>query len=172
MCVCVDKTNLHIFHSLQKQTNKRSSKIVKDCVNIWVWYSIINVLMVVSLPLPALPMYDKIIQYHLAHLLCTLWSPLEALWEALNLHFKVRALPAPPPAVFLISAYPNSSLEHALILCGPIRSQPSLVYPISSKVLTNDRWPNMKITRLHHLKKCHINVKKKKERITITIQKT
>lgn len=38
------------------------------------------------------------------------------------------------------------SLEQALILCGPIRSLPCLMFPGSTKVLTNDRWPNVETT--------------------------
>ena len=38
------------------------------------------------------------------------------------------------------------SLERTLILCGPIRSLPCLLFPGSSKVLTNDRWQNVETT--------------------------
>lgn len=38
------------------------------------------------------------------------------------------------------------SFEQALILCGPIRSLPCLLFPGSFKVLTNDRWPNVETT--------------------------
>lgn len=36
--------------------------------------------------------------------------------------------------------------EQTLILCGPIRSLSCLLFPGSSKVLTNDRWPSAETT--------------------------
>lgn len=48
---------------------------------------------------------------------------------------------------FLTSAPPKKRrLQQASILCGPIRSLRCLLFPGSSKVLTNDRWSDVETT--------------------------
>lgn len=78
------------------------------------------------------------------------WDPLEpsqrppgrswtSVWELLPCHHQ--------HLLFSNQRYSKEcSLEQALILYGPIRSLPCLLFPASSKVLTNDRWPNVETT--------------------------